>query len=210
MKKAFIFDWTGTLSDNFHCFKKVCDSIFQEFGKEILSDEEIRMSFTTPYMNFWNKYIPDISKSEMEHLYEKHIQKAGEPNLFEGVKETVSHLRELGFEMFVVSLDPKSKLAIETERSGISHFMTEIIGGVDHKKEDSINYLIEKYDLDRNNTYFIGDTTGDIVSGEIAGINTIAITWGIQHEKTLSEAGADYMIDNIIEIRNIINLKGRE
>ncbi|MDD2935106.1 MAG: HAD family hydrolase [Candidatus Pacebacteria bacterium] len=205
MKKAFIFDWTGTLSDNFHCFKKVCDSIFQEFGKEIISDEEVRMNFTTPYMNFWNKYIPDISKSEMEVLYEKHTKEAGEPNLFDGVKETITHLKESGFEMFVVSLDPKSKLTIETERSGISHFMTEIIGGVDHKKEDSINYLIEKYDLDRNNTYFIGDTTGDIVSGEIANIKTIAITWGIQHEKTLSKAGADYLINNIKEIKNIIN-----
>ena len=55
MNKAFIFDWSGTLNDNFHCFYQVCNLIFKELNKEPISEKEIKLNHTLPYMKFWNK-----------------------------------------------------------------------------------------------------------------------------------------------------------
>ena len=56
MKKTIIFDWSGTLSDNFSSFCQVCDLMFLEFGKPSISQEEIRLNFTLPYMKLSKNY----------------------------------------------------------------------------------------------------------------------------------------------------------
>ncbi|OGD67286.1 hypothetical protein A2442_00755 [Candidatus Campbellbacteria bacterium RIFOXYC2_FULL_35_25] len=204
MKKAFIFDWSGTLSDNFHCFYKVCGLIFEDQGGTLLSEEEIKINFTMPYMKFWNKYFPDLTKEKAEELYEKFIHQVGEPDIFYNVQQVVEYLKMHGFELFIVSSDPISKLMPEIERSGISHFITKTIGGGNHLKEESIASLVEEYGLDRANTFYVGDTCGDVEFGKMAQVKTVAITWGIQHKDVVSKSNPDYLIDDIIEIQNII------
>ncbi|MFH0922830.1 MAG: HAD hydrolase-like protein, partial [Candidatus Micrarchaeota archaeon] len=110
MNKAIIFDWSGTLSDNFHCFCKVCGRMFKELGRPPISEEEIRLNFTIPYMKFWNKYFPDLAKEKQDDLYQKCMHEAGEPKTYPGAEETVKHLHDEEFKIFVVSSDWNSIL----------------------------------------------------------------------------------------------------
>lgn len=88
--KAFIFDWSGTLSDNVYSFKQVCDLIFKKFGRKLISVEEIRQTFTIPYMKFWNKYLPELSIQEQDRLYRKYIHEVDDPELYKGVTEIIN------------------------------------------------------------------------------------------------------------------------
>ena len=108
MHKAFIFDWSGTLSDNFHLFCKVCALIFTELGKEPIGPDEIKLNFTLPYMKFYNKYFPDLTKEKQDALFEKYIHTVGEPEIYKNVKETIDYLNKSGFELFILSSDPVS------------------------------------------------------------------------------------------------------
>ena len=99
MHKAFIFDWSGTLSDNFHLFCKVCALIFTELGKEPIGPDEIKLKFTLPYMKFYNKYFPDLTKEKQDALFEKYIHTVGEPEIYKNVKETIDYLNKSGFEL---------------------------------------------------------------------------------------------------------------
>jgi phosphoglycolate phosphatase-like HAD superfamily hydrolase len=94
MNKAFVFDWSGTLNDNFHNFCQVCDLIFKDFGKESISQEEIRMTFTLPYMKFWNTHLPHLSKEKQDELYKKYIHQVSESQTYEGVVKTIKFLYE--------------------------------------------------------------------------------------------------------------------
>ena len=94
MNKAFIFDRSGTLNDNFHCFCQVCTLIFQELGKAPISNEEIRQHFTLPYMKFWNFYFPDLSKENQDELYKKYIHQVDSAEIYDGVDEIITLLHE--------------------------------------------------------------------------------------------------------------------
>ena len=50
----------------------------------------------------------------------------------------------------------------------------------------------------------MGDTSGDVEAGRKAGIKTIGITWGFQHEKILAAAKPDFLINDIIKIKTIL------
>lgn len=203
MKKAIFFDWSGTLSDNLHCFAQVCNAIFDDFGREHISKEEIRLNFITPYMNFWNKYLPDLSKEKQCELYDKYIQNTDAPKLFEGVTETLEYLQDAGWKLFVISSDPYSILTPEAERLKLAKFFDDIIGEA-HEKGDSILKLQEKYGLDLEQSYFVGDTTGDIDAGKYANTKTIGLSWGFLHRDILAKSEPDFLIDDIIEIRSVV------
>jgi phosphoglycolate phosphatase len=202
MNKAFIFDWSGTLSDNFHCFCKVCDLIFLELGKQPISEEEIRLNFTLPYMKFWNKYFPGLSKENQFVLYEKYIHQVDEPQLYPKIEEVMELLSASGWKIFILSSDPISKLIPETEKSGLSPFFSKVVGNI-HEKDAMILSLIEEYDLDKNLTYYVGDTSGDVEAGKSSNVKTIGISWGFQDKSVLSKSNPDFLIDDIVEIEAI-------
>ncbi|MFA6252850.1 MAG: HAD family hydrolase [Patescibacteria group bacterium] len=201
MNKAFIFDWSGTLSDNSHLFLEVCRRMFIELGKEPISEDEMRRNFTLPYMKFWNKYFPDLSKEKQDELNRKYMQLVGKPELYSNVKEVIEILHQRGFKLFILSSD--HVLLPEVQRLGLSGLMTEVIGAI-HDKKDVIVSLLEKYQLDKDQTFYVGDTSGDVEAGKHAMVKTIGISWGFQHKDILAASNPDYLVDDIIEIKNIL------
>ncbi len=202
MGAAYIFDWSGTLSDNFHCFCRVCELMFAELGAEMISEDEIRMTFTTPYMKFWNLYFPKLSKKRQCELYEKFIHQAGNPELYRGVRLAISSLHKSGHKLYIVSSDPLSKLHPEIEKSGLSGMLDGIVGNVHHKKQ-ALKLLVKKHKLNPAKTFYIGDTSGDIEAGKFAGVKTIGISWGFQHPLILAQSEPDFLISTIAGIKKI-------
>ncbi len=196
MQKAIIFDWSGTLSDNFHCFCEVCDLMFNELGREKISPEEIRLNFTLPYMKFWNHYFPDLSKELQCELYEKYIHQVSEPKLYDGVEDFIKKLKEDEWSIFILSSDPISKLALEIERSGLLGFFTKVIGNI-HEKSGVLKEIVKEFNLDKKMTYYVGDTSGDVEAGKTADIMTVGISWGFQHKSILEQSKPDFLIDSI-------------
>ena len=204
MEKSFIFDWSGTLSNNFHCFYQVCNLMFQEFDKEPISREEVRLNFTLPYMKFWNRYFPTLSREKQCKLYEKFIHQVSEPELFNGVEDVIRFIHDNGYKIFILSSDPMSKLVPETEKTGFSHLLQKVVGDI-HEKDEAIISLINEFNLDNNLTYYVGDTSGDVEAGKSAKVKTIGISWGFQSKQILAKSCPDFLIDDIVEIKKIIN-----
>lgn len=203
MYKSFIFDWSGTLSDNFHCFCKVCDLMFPELGREKITPEEIRREFTLPYMAFWNKYFPDLTPEKEFALYEKYIHQVGDPKIYPGVDDLIPYLFKNGYKLFIVSSDPKSKIIGEVERSGLVSYF-EVCYYEKHNKVETIKDLIDTIPLDVQNTFYVGDTSGDVEMGKAAGVKTIALSWGFQNKDGVALSRPDFLFDDILEIKNII------
>ena len=102
MINALIFDWAGTLQNNIDVYVELCGVIFKKLGKTPISKEEIRQNITIPYMNFWNKYFPDMTLEKQNKLYAETIISLDKSQLYDGVKETLEHLSQKGIKLFVV------------------------------------------------------------------------------------------------------------
>lgn len=203
MNKSIIFDWSGTLSNNFHCFCEVCNLMFKDLGRETISAEEIRLNFTLPYMKFWNHYFPNLSMEKQCELYEKYIHQVSEPKIYDGVKDLIKNLKADGWHIFVCSSDPISKLSLEVEKSGLSPFFTKVVGNI-HEKGEVLKQILKDFNLDKKSTYYVGDTSGDVEAGRIADVRTIGISWGFQHKSALEKSLPDFLIDDITEIVDVI------
>ncbi len=202
MNKVFIFDWSGTLMNNFDNFYRVNRRIFEDFGKEPLSVEEVRKNFTIPYMKFWNRYLPELTKEEQDKRYEKYMREEPEPVVYGGAVPVILDLKEKGHKLFVVSSDYASKIFPEIDSAGLNNVFEDVISGV-HDKIEALQKIVKNFSLNVKSTYYVGDLIGDVEMGKAAGLITVGAGWGFQDRDVLAAAKPDYLLDDIQELSKI-------
>jgi len=203
MIKNIIFDWSGTLSDDLTPAYNASMIMFKRLGHEGISLEEYKREFTLPYMKFWNKYFPKLSKAEENRLYGEAIYQVEEPKAYEGVRDVIERLNFLGINMIILSSQLQEKLELEVECYGLSGYFKVVHGDV-HDKTEVIDEILKRNNFSLKQTVYVGDMTHDIEAGKKAGVKTIAIIWGYQDEVKLKKANPDYIINHIFELEHLL------
>jgi phosphoglycolate phosphatase-like HAD superfamily hydrolase len=122
------------------------------------------------------------------------------------VREIIISLKAIGYDIFVLSSDNGSKLMPEVEVSGLKECFTKVVGDV-HDKAEILDQLVREFTLTKTDTFYVGDTAGDIEAGKYAGLKTIGISWGFQDEAKLEASHPDFLISDIIQIKDILGFK---
>jgi HAD superfamily hydrolase (TIGR01549 family) len=203
MIKNIIFDWSGTLSDNRKSFHQAVSAIFKRLGKPAPSWEEITSEFTLPYMTYYNKHFPDLTREEQNRIYNEEIRQNPHGVIYAGVKQFIEKSGSKGIRLFVLSSDPHFMLSSETKLSGLFPFFQEVVSDT-HEKGPRMLQLLGQHALKPEETLYVGDTTGDVEAGKHAGVRTAAITWGIQSEEKLKISNPDHIINNISDLEPVV------
>jgi len=203
MIKNIIFDWSGTLNDHTDSHYEVCCYIFRALGMEPISKELYRKEITVHYMKFWHKYVPEVTKEKQNELYLEGMKTIESPRLFEGVKEFLESLKDKRIRLFVVSADTIETLHPEMKSQGVYDFFEEIYDD-QMIKTGAIKRLVSKYSLNKEETLYVGDTTGDVDSGKEAGVRTVGVSGGVQDVNVLKESKPDYLFESVMDIKSLI------
>ena len=183
-------------------FYEYVSMVFEKYGKEVPSLDTLRKEFTIPYMNFWNKYFPDMTIKEQNQMYEEFMSKK-EIIAYPKVKEVLERLKIKGIKLFILSSDTLITIYPEIKRAGISCLISDVKDNC-HEKTEALKELIKKHDLKTEETVYIGDTSGDVEEAKKAGLKTIAITWGLQSREKILSSKPDFVINKIEEIEDIL------
>jgi phosphoglycolate phosphatase len=206
MIKNIIFDWSGVINDNLITVYNAAMIIFEKYGAQKISLEEFKREWEQPYMVFYNKYLPDLSKTEEDTAYKAAYKVAASqysPKPYSHIKKTLQKFKNAGIKMVVISSDPSENLLSEIEEFHLQGLFTEVYGEI-HDKVEVIHEVIKENQFDPEQTIFIGDTTHEIKVGKGASTKTAAVTWGFQNEDKLKSANPDYIIHNLKELESII------
>ena len=176
---AFIWDMDGTLIDSYGAIVPSVRDTYAAFGIETDEDEirRITMKYSVAaYLEIMEKRTGKPF-SEMSAIYSG-ISEANnkEIGLIKNAGEILKALNERGCRNFVFTHRGVSTNEI-LDRCGVTGYFTEIVtkmNGFPRKPNpDAINYLVEKYDLDRQNTFYVGDRSLDMECAANAGIGGI-------------------------------------
>ena len=72
-------------------------------------------------------------------------------------------------------------------------------------KAGALKMLIRRHRVAKSDVWMVGDELRDIEAAKKAGINCIAVTWGLQHPDTLKAAHPTYVVDSPGQILNCVN-----
>lgn len=204
MIKNIIIDWSGVVNDNTKNVYRAVLMIFKNHGVDPISYEEFRNKWQQPYMLFYNQYIPNLTHEQEQKEYTEAIASQPEPMAYPGIVDILKKAREQGKNIVILSGDPTEHVEKEIIRYELENVFTDKYTLV-HDKSLVIKEIMNKHGFRTNETIFIGDTKHEVESGKSAGIQTAAVTWGIDTEEKLITASPDFIIHNIEELKSLIN-----
>lgn len=155
-----------------------------------------------------NPVTPDMLEkvtNEMSEHYTQHLM--DNSYLYPGTEEILDYYS--GYPQIVVSNKPQKMLEIMLEHYGIIKYFDLIVGGdtLDVCKPDKKvwGYVKDRLNLgERSRGLMVGDSLPDLRFGKIAGLTTVAVTYGYNDLDVLENEGADHFIDQLIELKKII------
>lgn len=179
MIPTFIWDLDGTLLDSYEAILAGIQETYEQydlpFDREEVRNFILRYSVKDLLVRDADKYGLDsdeLNRVRATSLKEKNTQIP----LMAGAREILDWTAQQGIQNFVYT--HKSDNAFQVlEDLGVRHHFTEILtsdsGFARKPSPEALLFLIEKYGLDKEKTYYIGDRLLDVETAINAGIHSI-------------------------------------
>ncbi|KAF1298652.1 phosphoglycolate phosphatase [Enterococcus sp. JM4C] len=202
MLEAFIWDFDGTLYDTYPVMVDAVQQTLSDYGfkadKELIykvmkqrSTKELRERYSLTEEQFTPKF----------HNYEAADQRISPP--FKETKEVLEQIVKNGGTNYVLTHRGTASTWELLKHDQLDTLVEEVIGlDMDFpRKPDptSLNFLIEKYGLNKENTIMIGDRKLDID----AGINANVVTCLFDIDHFLGEVNATHVVHNLKDILSL-------
>lgn len=201
--KLVIFDWSGVIADTFENYYFCAMEVFKAYGAPVITKAEAREEFRQPYMAFYNKFLPDISKEDANRVYIKAMQTCPRPAIFSGMKKVLASLSDNDVHMAIISGDAKESLLVEMEHFQISHFFKDVLYDV-YDKTDAVANMIREHAIHPQEALFVGDSMHEVEVGKNVGCKTCAVTWGFVSKEKLQKLHPDFIVDTPKQLEQII------
>lgn len=215
---AAIWDVDGTLVDtaelHFQAWLATAKEMNQPFSRADFiatfgrrNPEIIRQLFG---QNFSNQEIDEIG-SRKEELYRDAARHG--VDLLPGVRPLLEVFHTVGFKQAVGSSAPRRNVDLILQITETEQFFEAIVGMEDTQrgKPDPQVFLVaaEKLGVRPENCVVLEDAVAGVEAAKAGGMKCIAVTFVGHHpEEKLKEAGADWVVRNLEEVR-IRGLLGR-
>ncbi|MFS9215709.1 HAD family hydrolase [Streptococcus infantis] len=176
---AFIWDLDGTLLNSYEAILSGIEETYAQFS--ISFDKEKVRAFILKYSV--QDLLEQVAKErglDVGLLNQVRAQSLAEKNaqvvLMPGAREVLAWADQQGIQQFVYTHKGDNAFTILRDL-GLDSYFTEILtsqsGFARKPSPEAATYLIDKYHLDPEQTYYIGDRTLDIDFAQNSGIQSI-------------------------------------
>ncbi|MDD1782738.1 HAD-IA family hydrolase [Enterovibrio sp. ZSDZ35] len=192
--KLVIFDWDGTVMDSVGRIVSSLDAAARlTGGLPILSADELKqmigLSLDKGYEFLYPEAMLDKRDAWKAHYAQQfRVDNQTPTALYPGVRETLVRLKDDDFLLAVATGKSRVGLDRAMSETNIEDFFVETrTADQTASKPDPlmIHSLLEALDIRPEEAVMVGDTSHDMMLAKNAGIDAIAITWGVHDADTL-------------------------
>lgn len=213
--EAVIFDLDGTLLNTIDTITYYCNKAMEKFGfcpsspdeyKYFVGNGAVKLieramrktrPFTKEEFNSVFSYYNDIYNSEPLYLTRP----------YDGITRLLSNLKNDGIKIGILSNKPDEAVQGVAKHflKGLYDFASGSKDGVPLKPDpQAAEAILTFLGADKSRSFFVGDSSVDMLTGNAAGLLAIGANWGFRTEKELKDAGAKYTVNSPDEIYSII------
>ena len=218
-KKYILFDLDGTLTDPAEGITNSVAYALKKFGI-LVKDKTILNSFIGPplWSSFQKFYGFSQEKSNLAvEYYREYFKDKGifENIEYNGIKELLSSLKQNKKTLIVATSKPTVFAVRILEYFDLSCYFDFVFGseldGTRAKKDEVIAYALEKCGIaDVKKTVMIGDREHDVIGAKKNGVESIGILYGYGDYTELEQAGADFIIESVAKLGELLLSKPEE
>lgn len=210
MSKLAVFDVDGTILNSYTVYERAVEAYSRENGLPMPCLDTIKRGYGDPHNHDFKWGVP--VEEQVRHLFGTFNLTdtwtlSGEPDktphFFDGVEQALTHLKDLGYTLGIVTSKPEAPLLHLLEYHNMGRFFSGHRTWDDIKRRnekekpqpDMLHSLMRELGFAPDETVMVGDTTMDIRMGRAAKTGTVGVTWGTHTKDDLSGAGAHHVIE---------------
>lgn len=197
MIKNVIFDWSGTLVNDFPFVLEATNALFVHHGKKPFSVEEFREKFYLPFADFYQEYLPEIPLEQLEIHYHSSFQELQKKiHVLPHALDILEYCKTREMKVFLLSTIHAEHYEKQASRLGLKGYFTQAyVRALD--KREYIHRILEEHSLKADETIFVGDMQHDIKTAQHGGIHSCAVLTGYDTEKKLKAVHPDLIFENL-------------
>lgn len=205
------FDVDGTLVDAKTDIVNAVNFALRSLGLKAKPFDEIVSYIGTGVRDLILKSIGSARKDLIDKGVEIFSQRyvahpTDKARLYPHAKEVLEYFNDK--RKFVITNRYKKFAEITLKNLGIIKYFEEIIGGDDENclkpSRCVLDGLSRRLKIDKEKAIIVGDMAIDIETGKNTGIKTCWVTYGLNSLEDLKGMKPDYIIDDLIELKAII------
>lgn len=182
---AYIWDLDGTLLDSYAIIVSAVHQVFAEHGIHIEKQTIFQEVTATSVSEYIQRIVPQYGQDSaalFRQCYTIQTAMDDEIQLNPHAAEVLHQLHKQGSKHFVYTHKGDTAQSV-LDRLGIGHFFTEVVtsayGFTRKPAPDGITYLVEKYGLDKDQCYYVGDRMIDMVCAASAQIRSVLYLYSL-------------------------------
>jgi phosphoglycolate phosphatase len=203
-RELFLFDFDGVLSDSLDLYAEAVRLCLERIGTPIVKTREDYLAL------FEGNFYESMAARGVDLAAFTRAAQAIMPGIdydsmrpFDGFIPVLESLKK-DHRLAVISSNGSLTIRRMLERFGFDPYFEEILGSdFLFSKKEKIDHALAKYGIPPERTFYIGDTTGDIVEARAAGVRTVAVTWGWHSRERLVAAHPDFLVETPEGLRNV-------
>jgi phosphoglycolate phosphatase-like HAD superfamily hydrolase len=205
-RATVIFDFDGTLANSVELMIRLYNEHALEFGYQTVNISEFpllrRMSYRQALKSKGIKYrmLPRMARllsSEMR----SHM---AEVLPYEGIIDAVRSLKEEGFSVGVLTSNRAPLVKEFFAIHGFPDFDFVVSEKTLFGKDKALRKILARYGLSNNQVLYVGDEPRDVVASHRAGIQVVAVSWGLGGKEAFEKTIPDVLVDTPSELLSVI------
>ncbi|WP_163935587.1 phosphoglycolate phosphatase [Paraferrimonas sp. SM1919] len=218
--KAIAFDLDGTLVDSVPDLTAALNDTLKEHnltpceleqvhswignGARVLLTRALTFALAKPPTE---QLLAELLPKFLDY-YDHHLEQA--TALFDGVAETLDSLQKMGLTLAVVTNKPYRFTPKLLEALGIAHHFSYVLGAdsLERMKPDPLplQHLLAEIGINNTQLLMVGDSKNDILCGQAAAVDTIAVTYGYNYGECITDSNPNHICQHFNQILEVLKL----
>ena len=210
-----IFDLDGTLTDSGEGITKSVQYTLEKYGIHEPDLKELRKFIGPPLIDSFMKYYGFTKEGALEArevFNERYIPIGWKENHpYPGIEEVLANLKAAGKLLAIATSKPENTAHRVLTHFGLMKYFDIFCAapqnGLNAEKEGRIMAVLEEAKAmgrPAKCPVMVGDTHFDVEGAHKCQVPCIGVTWGYAVEGEFENCGADYVVNTMEELRNLL------
>ncbi len=216
MKKYFLFDLDGTLTDPKEGITTCVQYALHSLGIEEPDLDKLESFIGPPLKDSFMEFY-GMDEEQAQAVVKKYRERFNDKGLYEneiypGIAPMLQMLSEKGFRLAVASSKPTVFVEKILEHFGIRQYFKVVVGSEldgsrtskDQVVMEALRQLFGAKPILYHEVYMIGDRRFDVEGARAMKVESVGVTYGYGGMEELREAHADYIVESVEELREFL------
>ena len=212
--KLIIFDWDGTLMNPVARIVSSMQLAAEQLALAKPSEKAVKDIIGLSLPKVYQQLFPNITARQVVQLNESYrryyVELDTTPSpLFSGVTNLLELLISQGKQLAVATGKGRAGLDRVLLETKTSHYFTASRCADECRSKpapDMVHSLLRELDIPAEHTVVIGDSHYDLLMAKNAGVDSIAVSYGVQEKSALLQQQPKMLVDSIAELTDLFSM----